>query len=570
MPVAVQSRLVSGFTTCLACLTLLSAKPSPPSTPPEVYVTSQLWTLPPLQLGAQNNLVQTDVTVRDFRGDPIPGLLKSNFIMEEDGKTEPLTYFSAISSHGAKTMPAQPEAHSPNSPGPPEIGDAPPRYIALFFDDVHTSSADLMIARNAALRMIHAGLGPNDHVCIFTASGTQALDCTGDEAGLKRAVDRISIHPATDELSTPCPPLTGYEAAQVALHNNTLILNAVVPGYTLGDAEMLKADAWAIWEQERNATSEILSSLQRATDYLAHRLGQRILLLTSDGFLDDDLGDAVQAVIQRALRDDIVINSLDTKGLFTQAAGQPANTNGVDCLKGPASNAQVVFEEEMRLPDEQDHEDALASLAEGTGGYFFHNSNDLKLGFQQLAATPPIVYQLGFSLDVPHNGAYHKLKVRLTPPIRGVIVQARPGYFAPPPGITLGDFLAAMDNAMRDTDVRSNVPALLTVKPLHEEVTITAKFNVARLPFIRHLGREDQKLFVTAALFDKNGNLAAGKRGELDLWLLPATRQRFNDEGLQAQLTLYTAAPGTYRLRVVVGESSDAELTSFSQILRVH
>lgn len=76
--------------------------------------------------------------------------------------------------------------------------------------------------------------------------------------------------------------------------------------------------------------------------------------------------------------------------------------------------------------------DVMAELAEGTGGTFFHNSNDLEGGFRKLTAASEYVYLLELSLEnVKHDGTYHPLKLKVDQD--GLKLQARPGYFAPPP-----------------------------------------------------------------------------------------------------------------------------------------
>ena len=77
-------------------------------------------------------------------------------------------------------------------------------------------------------------------------------------------------------------------------------------------------------------------------------------------------------------------------------------------------------------------EDVMAEFAEGTGGTFFHNSNDLEGGLQALTVVPEYVYLLELSLqNVKQNGEYHSLKVSVDQ--EGLKVVARQGYFAPKP-----------------------------------------------------------------------------------------------------------------------------------------
>ena len=77
-------------------------------------------------------------------------------------------------------------------------------------------------------------------------------------------------------------------------------------------------------------------------------------------------------------------------------------------------------------------EDVMAEFALGTGGTFFHNSNDLEGGLKSLAQAPEYVYLLEMSLDkVKADGVYHHLKVRVDRD--AVKVEARRGYVAPQP-----------------------------------------------------------------------------------------------------------------------------------------
>jgi len=72
----------------------------------------------------------------------------------------------------------------------------------------------------------------------------------------------------------------------------------------------------------------------------------------------------------------------------------------------------------------------MAELANGTGGTFFHNNNDLENGLKGLAAAPDYLYLLQVSLkDVKSTGTYHRLQVKVDQ--HDVDVQARRGYFAP-------------------------------------------------------------------------------------------------------------------------------------------
>jgi VWFA-related protein len=87
---------------------------------------------------------------------------------------------------------------------------------------------------------------------------------------------------------------------------------------------------------------------------------------------------------------------------------------------------------EFRASALKANENLMAELAYGTGGTFFHNSNDLDAGFKAITEAPEIVYVLELSLgNVKPDGSYHRLKVKVGRD--GLQLQARRGYFLPKP-----------------------------------------------------------------------------------------------------------------------------------------
>lgn len=76
--------------------------------------------------------------------------------------------------------------------------------------------------------------------------------------------------------------------------------------------------------------------------------------------------------------------------------------------------------------------DSLLLLAAETGGRLYTNSRDLDLLLERMAETTSVSYLLTFQADgVAVDGAYHRLKIRLTGGPRGAKVIHRPGYYAP-------------------------------------------------------------------------------------------------------------------------------------------
>jgi hypothetical protein len=72
----------------------------------------------------------------------------------------------------------------------------------------------------------------------------------------------------------------------------------------------------------------------------------------------------------------------------------------------------------------QENENSLAELANGTGGTFFHNNNDLEAGIKRLMVQPEFPHPLEVSLkDIKPTGTYHRLPVEIDQ--AGLQVQAR-------------------------------------------------------------------------------------------------------------------------------------------------
>src|ERR1035441_7947896 len=137
----------------------------------------------------------------------------------------------------------------------------------------------------------------------------------------------------------------------------------------------------------------------------------------------------------------------------------------------------------------------MAELAAGTGGLFFHSSNDLGGGFSQIATVPETTYLLAFRPDTEGaKGKYHKLKVRLTA-AKGHYVQARPGYFAPgnpPAGTHTG--LRPLDRQALASDVLTGIPIQLDERldksaQGDTEVSLAIHVDVSRLKFAKRNGR---------------------------------------------------------------------------------
>jgi VWFA-related protein len=183
------------------------------------------------------------------------------------------------------------------------------------------------------------------------------------------------------------------------------------------------SQAVEVGNQDTRAT---LDSIRDVVHSMSKLPGQRELILLSPGFPSDS-DEAVyykSQLVDLAASSSVVISALDARGLY--ASGMTARPSGSGSISGQITG-QVPQDHSAAMRENQD---VMAELAEGTGGLFLHNNNDLEGGFNSLAAGPEYSYLLEISLKgIKRNGSYHELQVKVDR--EGLKVQARRGFFAP-------------------------------------------------------------------------------------------------------------------------------------------
>lgn len=397
------------------------------------------------QLKLQSNLVLVRVVVRDAKGDPIRGLTKEDFRLLDQGKEQSITQFDEEPGTNPSATPvaAAASAGSASAAAPPVSG---PRFIALYFDDLNSSDADLMQARDAAEQYLATSLQPNDRVAIFTAEKILS-NFTADPRQIQQALAQLHASTRGPAREHPCPDLTDYQANEI-LHTNDLDGEAWRVAISEAEACPVKIFAGSsnldprkpdgglmqpirmlaerIVDQAQNLTRANLAQFEQVVKFIAQAPGQRTIVLVSPGFLSESEQYPLDRIIDRALREQVVINSLDPKGLAVLMRESDASRNTIVLPDPRASEAR----HHLDAAKEFAGADVLAEMADGTGGEFFHNDNDLKSGFAALAGDPPH-YILAFSpKKVKWDGKFHALKISLVTKVKGSTIQARRGYFA--------------------------------------------------------------------------------------------------------------------------------------------
>ncbi len=524
----------------------------------------------------QTNIVQVPVVVRDSKGKAVAGLKQSDFTLTDEGHPVKIASFTVENYSTAPfAVPQAPQIvdaslppipiSAPVNPPPP-----PPRYIALFFDDFSTRVPDLVMARKAAESFVKTSLQPGDRIGIFTTSTSVSLNFTDNVPKLLATLAQLLSHRklASGTLSAcQMNPYQAYLIMQFFLeHSDALDLAGMEHCGDVHDRISFATNLLGQAEQNAQETMGIISDVVR---YLGRMPGQRMLVLASSGFLTQTLAEKQDKLIDQALDANVVINSLDAKGLVADIPnydedGQPMK------LK---DKWQAIYDQ-LKSQNREVQNDPLALLAEGTGGKFYHNRNDLDVGLKQMATAPDVSYVLTFSPgDLKRNGASHSLKVKLADS-HGVTITARRGYIAPGPGLTPSEKKKGqLDSAVTSTNIQTTLLTKLTTdvgRSVAGDPTLKVAIHVDanKLPYRTQGDRKVERLIFITALFDEQNHFLTGVQGVMDLRLKSETMTSISAQGLDAKLSVQ-AAPGNYRLRQVVQEVGNGRITTINRNITI-
>jgi len=541
---------------------------------------------PSFQFHVERNLVLVRVVVRDSHGKPAGNLTKENFRLLDNGKPQTISEFTVErgpEGPGSSAKPASPTA--PSQPEGAPSAHVAERYVALYFDDVHLPFEDVARTRNAAQKFLDNSVAPADRVGVFTSSGQGNLDFTADRDKLRAALLRLMPRPINTSPLQQCPDIFPYQAYLIVDQNDQMALQAAIYDVLAcqcnGDAQMCPATQLTF--EAQSAAIRVLNQDQDQSEYslreielLVRRMttlpGQRSIVWVSPGFMTYELEFRLSEIIDRALRSNVIINALDSRGLYTDdPAGDISKNPNPAIFMNPAVAGYLAS---MRLTEARTNSNALASVAAGTGGTFFENSNDLDEGFRRVGAVPDAAYVLGFSpANLKPDGKVHNLRVQLVA-APGLSVQARKSYFAPK---ELQDAKAQADEEIREAvfsrDEMRELPMdfhtqFFKVSNREVDLSILTRLDLRALHFRKEDQRNLDDVQIVAVIFDLDGNIVSTQEKTLQMHLRDTTLDRLRSSGVTLKHE-FRVAPGTYVVRVVARDSEGKQLSGTNKTVEI-
>lgn len=523
------------------------------------------------------NNVLVRVVVRDAKGQIVPGLKKEDFQLYDGKKPQTISSFTVETpqSHTASAL-ASSAGEASSSSADAIAGKAailPQRFVSMLFDDVHLSMEDTVFVRGAATKFFGA-LAPSDRVAINTTSGQLTQDYTSDHALLEKALLQVVPRPLTAHSSFDCPDMTYYEADLIANRNDVQAI-AVAQQETLQCAfngstdpraasaalAQAQAAAYRALADGDNETEFAYRHLQAAIQRMTSLPGQRVLVFVSPGFILSTLQTEASDMVDRAMRAKVVINTIDARGLYAP------DVMG-DLADPPRDTFRTTgFKSLYRVSAQMAQEDVLAQLADGTGGTFYHNRNDVDEAMRQAGAAPSVSYLLSFSpQNLKLDGRFHALRVSLTSKQK-YTVQARHGYFAPranadPEQATKEEIQEALFSQEEIHDLPVDLQTQYFKKDEADaRLAVLTHLDVKAIRFRKALDRNNDQLTIVTGIFDENGQFVTGLEKIVNMRLRDTTYDRLSRSGFTVK-TSFDVKPGTYLVRLVVRDSEGAQMAA--------
>ena len=368
-------------------------------------------------------LITVDVVVVDKKGQPVPGLTRDDFVVEEDGQAQPIVSFEAVNTEAAPAEPtvAAPSMVATNDDEPSRIG----RAYALVVDDLGLDLGAVTGARQAVKSFLERSVRGGDEILYATTSGDAWWSASMPEgrddllAIASRLRSRSSnVSQVFEYISESEAYLLGRSAPQIGAR--------IVARWKASNACMdrdpgcfprILARAGQVNAERQIRTQGILSTVRRAVDALRPLRGRKSILLLSRGFIEDE--DRRARDIAAASREaNTAVYFVDARGLMVGPGIASAETSAPPA---PADVGTMSFEETAVASQ------GSQALADETGGFSVRNTNDLGAGVERVAAESRVFYMLGFEAPPGKKpGEWRKLRVEVKR--AGLDVRARRGY----------------------------------------------------------------------------------------------------------------------------------------------
>jgi len=277
-----------------------------------------------------------------------------------------------------RSLPIRSQAHAASEAERDDV-----RTFLILWDEYHIGeSTGAYRGREALERAVLSAFGETDLVALMDQlTPISAIEFTRDRRAMADSVRKLK-----GRRGLYVPPRSALEEQQMSAATNTVGGIEGLRSLVAFDAIKAAATHLRTFGEGRKTLiviSEGFTPVSQGRDLLAR-----------PGAGDRESSDPALDLVRTASDSNVAINIVDPLGL--QVGGRPN-----------------FF---------------LQTITADTGGELYR-TNDLKMPFAKAVGAASAVYLLGYTRDMPGDGRFHQIKVRVKP--RGLDVRARAGFWAP-------------------------------------------------------------------------------------------------------------------------------------------
>jgi len=533
------------------------------------------------------DVVRIDAVVTDGDGNRVTDLTVDDFELRQDGEVQPISLVQYIAVDGAPSEEDRLQStarggslRAPALPAARLTRDQVQRTMVLVIDDLGIAWENLEPTRKALRRFVDEEVQRGDLVALVrTGASWGALQqLTTDKRILHAAIDQVRWTALSRSGIGSFTPVndwrTGSSVQTPGGGANT--------GFTNPDPlDMKDLDDL----RESMSASASLSAMVFAITGMRDLPGRKAVVLLSEGFTFIESGtsqpvDRVALQVRRltdmALRTGTVIYALDPRGLLSGSLTAEDNLK----VGGPAAAMGHGTERRKSLLETQD---AMASLAEVTGGLAVLNTNDLGRGLQRISDDQRGYYVIGYS---PPEGTFaapgktprfHKVSLKVRRP--GLRVRTREGFIgesdaerttaAPTPQQALND-------AAVSPFLATDIPLRATLVPGYDvktgsSVRALLHIDATKLSFSPDAatGNRTAKVDVVGIVVDEWGVPLSQRNSHFTATLEQGASPRTLDAGIIYSLIVPVKRAGGVQVRFAVRDEATGALGAASEFVEV-
>jgi VWFA-related protein len=533
--------------------------------------------VPGITIRANTRLVVLDVVVTDKKGQPVTGLKADDFTVEENGKKQKISVFTAPGAAAANLGTTAPPGVLSNHPA--DVGPKTGAVTVLLLDAANSPFKDQSYARSQMLKYV-LEQGKSGHpMAVFTLTDQLHVlqQFTSDPQVLMTAIRRF--RPEEQILRAGAPPPESHGGADDRggnLGSSIQLAQAALQGF---------ADLQIGFNLERRTqiTVAAMESLARLLGGLPGR--KNVVWLTSS--LPFDLIPEDRNITDAELMADLPGQgrqrsvSVNAAGTYASEARQlhggeikeaeaqlasagiaiyPVDLTGLmSGMESSANRGGSVYSDTAisdragsTMSVQQANQGTMEEVAAETGGQAYKNQNEIKDGISLAVADEKASYSLGYYPDNKKwDGKFRSLKVKLDH--HDVQVRYRKGFFAVDPGLDKkANFESDVATALEVNAPYTQISFMAQAKP-----TDAGKVRVVFLVDAHTLSAEDAgankriNANFYAAMYDANGKSLTVRSMKVDRAFDGATYQQLLAKGVMAPIDMDMPA-GTKEVRLAV------------------